>query len=204
VRREVVHPTKQLLIDVVVEMLNTKSPMELSTDEVLAKSYTTKGSLYHHFQDFNELIETALITRFSRYVNGVILSLQTILEGTHSKAEALEQFRAAAKRLPKEDSRAIRIERIHSLSLAYKDPRFFEALRDEQDRLTDGWEALFLQARAKGWAKEDIDPRAIAVFMQSHVIGQIVNDMSAKPMGQEAWDDLIIYIFSVTFFGGGE
>ena len=107
----------------------------------------------------------------------------------------------AANKRQIEDSRAIRIERIHSLSMAFNDERLYKALAAEQDRLTEEWERLYLRAKDLGWAKPDLDSRSLGVFMQSHVIGQIVNDMSAKPMDQREWTKLITYLFSVTFFG---
>ena len=83
----------------------------------------------------------------------------------------------------------------------FNDERFYKSLAIEQDRLTDEWETLYLRAKELGWAKPDLDSRSLGVFMQAHVIGQIVNDMSAKPMNQQEWTKLITYLFSVTFFG---
>ncbi|MEI6649543.1 MAG: TetR/AcrR family transcriptional regulator [Actinomycetes bacterium] len=196
-----VHPTKQSLIDAVDHILNTKSPFGLTTDEILSAAMISKGSLYHHFADLPELIETALIFRFSRYVNETIESLARILESSASREEALAKFVEAANKRVMEDSRAIRIERVHSLSMAFNDERFYKSLAIEQDRLTDEWETLYLRAKELGWAKPDLDSRSLGVFMQAHVIGQIVNDMSAKPMNQQEWTKLITYLFSVTFFG---
>ncbi len=199
--RKGIHPTKQVLIDVVVNLLDSKSPSEINSEEILDAALISKGSLYHHFQDLPELIETALIFRFSKYVNETIDSLEEILASSNDKKEALDHFLQAANKRQIEDSRAIRIERIHSLSMAFNDERLYKALAAEQDRLTEEWERLYLRAKDLGWAKPDLDSRSLGVFMQSHVIGQIVNDMSAKPMDQREWTKLITYLFSVTFFG---
>ena len=54
-----VHPTKQLLIKTALELMETKLPTEIAVDEILTNSGISKGSLYHHFEDLAELLETA-------------------------------------------------------------------------------------------------------------------------------------------------
>ena len=53
--RTAVHPTKQTLIDTVLALMEKKSIEQISSDEVLEISNISKGSLYHHFEDFPEL-----------------------------------------------------------------------------------------------------------------------------------------------------
>ena len=57
------HPTKRALITTVLEQLKTLKPSEITSESVLDKSGISKGSLYHHFEDFDDLIETAQVIR---------------------------------------------------------------------------------------------------------------------------------------------
>ncbi len=53
------HPTKRLLVETVAGMLEAKKPSEILADGVLESSGVSKGSMYHHFEDLQELVETA-------------------------------------------------------------------------------------------------------------------------------------------------
>ena len=51
------HPTKEALIDAVLELLQSEHLVEVTSEEVLEKSGISKGSLYYHFEDFSDLLE---------------------------------------------------------------------------------------------------------------------------------------------------
>ena len=63
------HPTKRLLVETVVAMLETKKPNEILAEEVLESSGVSKGSMYHHFEDLQELVETAQLMRYSKWID---------------------------------------------------------------------------------------------------------------------------------------
>ena len=66
------HPTKRLLVETVAKLLDSKKQNEISTDEVLELSGVSKGSMYHHFKDIQELIETTQIYRYSKWIDSSI------------------------------------------------------------------------------------------------------------------------------------
>ena len=86
---ESTHPTKVVLIKTVVEMMNSKQVTEITSEDVLKESGISKGSLYHHFEDFNDLLEQALVYRFTLSVDRSIEMLTQVL-GTTNREEFLE------------------------------------------------------------------------------------------------------------------
>ncbi|MFZ9750906.1 MAG: TetR/AcrR family transcriptional regulator, partial [Candidatus Nanopelagicales bacterium] len=58
------HPTRQKLIETTVSLLDTLRPAEITVEMILQQSGISKGSLYHHFEDVEELFEAAEISRF--------------------------------------------------------------------------------------------------------------------------------------------
>ena len=54
------HPTSKRLINSTIELLQEFLPEEISTDLVLQHSGVSRGSLYYHFEDLSDLLETAM------------------------------------------------------------------------------------------------------------------------------------------------
>lgn len=59
------HPTRDALIETVIDLLEIQNPEDLKVDEVLTQSGISSGSLYHHFKDLADLIDQAMIVRYS-------------------------------------------------------------------------------------------------------------------------------------------
>ena len=79
------HPTKRLLVETVAAMLESKKPSEVLTDEVLDTSGVSKGSMYHHFEDLQQLVETAQIFRYSKWIDASIDYLTTYVAKARTK-----------------------------------------------------------------------------------------------------------------------
>ena len=73
------HPTKAILVETVVEMLETNKPDDIQADKVLEISGISKGSLYHHFEDLGELVESAQVARYSKWISISIDVMTNIL-----------------------------------------------------------------------------------------------------------------------------
>ena len=75
----IIHPTKEALINVVLDLLKTESLVEVHSEEVLHKSGISKGSMYHHFEDFQDLLEQAQVRRYGAFVDRSIVSIAHLL-----------------------------------------------------------------------------------------------------------------------------
>jgi AcrR family transcriptional regulator len=74
------HPTAQKLVDTVIEMLETTSYNNIKSENVLSRSGITRGPLYHHFEDFDDLIQTAQVQMYKRFVYEVTEQLLHVIE----------------------------------------------------------------------------------------------------------------------------
>jgi AcrR family transcriptional regulator len=70
------HPTKRALIDAVKLLLEQQPMSELTSEQVLEFSGKSKGSLYHHFEDFGDLVEHAQLERMSALLDKVFLRVK--------------------------------------------------------------------------------------------------------------------------------
>lgn len=189
------HPTKGKLIQTVVTMLDEMDVADLQVDHVLERSGVSKGSLYHHFEDFAHLIEAAHVQRFVRMIDRSVTALADVLVGAPSKQAMVDGLKRVTRDTQAQELSWLRFERARALSLAEHQPRMREAMAVEQARMTAAIADIAREAQSKGWIRSDLDPMVLAVFIQAYTLGKIVDDISAQHVDQERWvgfiDDIV-------------
>jgi AcrR family transcriptional regulator len=203
-RAQGLHPTKQVLIDTVVKMMDSQNPSEINSDDVLERSGISKGSLYHHFEDFSELIEFALVARFASFVDQSINMLSQVSIHSKNKTDFVKGINAVTRATQAPERANLRAERVTAISTAMLNPRMKAKLGEEQERLTQALADLFRESIERGWGNPAFDARAVAVLVQAYTIGQIVDDFSPAHMQPEAWYSLIDALVNHVFFSEGK
>jgi AcrR family transcriptional regulator len=198
--RGTIHPTKQTLIDTVLALLEKKSIEEINSEEVLEISNISKGSLYHHFEDFSELLEFAMVARFAKWVDYSITTMNQILNTSTSRDEMVAGLKQVTQHTQSAVLRPQRFERATTISHAVNNPRMRINLGMEQERLTEALSDLFREASERGWANKNLDPRTVGVLVQAYTMGKIVDDFTPQQMDAKAWELLINEILEKVFF----
>jgi AcrR family transcriptional regulator len=193
-----IHPTKARLIETTVALLEDQFPEAIQVDEILEKSGISKGSLYHHFEDLGELLEAAQVARYAVWVDRSIGLITPILSGAKTRDDIINGLRQATLYTQSSEYKATRFQRARTLANSETSIRFQKALGLEQDRLTTALEDLVQEAKNKELFRSDIDPRVVAVFIQSYTLGKIVDDIVPNPMVQEKWDEFIVNMLVAT------
>lgn len=188
------HPTRDRLIETMAQLLDGSDPEHITADQVLNASGVSKGSLYHHFEDFEDLLEAALISRFSTNVDATIDHLAAILATATSRDELIAALRKVNEFDQDQSRSRFRLERARAAGLTYSSPRFHDALGAEQQRLTDAFTDLFSEAQNKGWMSSELDARATAVFVQAYTVGRVVDDIAPEKADPQAWVELIMRV----------
>lgn len=186
------HPTYVKLVNTAMRLLQDHPPEMISSDAVLRSSGVSRGSLYHHFEDLSDLIETALAQMFSRTVDTNIAYMRGLLASAQTLAEfwsAIELFHEASQ---SEARRSARFERVRMIGMAYSNPRFEARLAQEQLRLTNAYAGMFREAQDRGYFRPYFDPRAAAVFIQAYTLGKVVDDLVQDPVEPAEWNALIL------------
>ena len=191
---EKLHPTRQRLLDTALALLDLHQPDALLVDMVLKQSGVSKGSLYHHFEDFADLVETALVSMFASSVDRNSAALKSVIERSVDKEEFVRGLAQVTHETQASDMRAVRFRRARLLTMSEARPRLMRKMSHEQARLTKNYADMFEECQKKGWMNNDFDPQAAAVFIQAYTIGKIVDDVTTEPMDPAAWDSLIMKI----------
>ncbi len=194
-----IHPTKAKLIEATSKLLKTVDRAHLTSDMILEESGISKGSLYHHFEDLDELIEAALIQRYARWVDASIELMTQLLTSAASSDDIYSGLTGITRRTQSDEFRAERQNRIDVLSRAGSSNRFAKLLGEEQQRLTDALTDLIREAQERGFYKKEVDARAIAVFIQAYTVGKIVDDFNENKVDPEEWVNLINLVIKTVF-----
>jgi len=185
------HPTREKLVLTMVEMLDGPDPEHVTVEDVLSRSGVSRGSLYHHFEDFEELYETGLAYRITQWVTDSAEAIENIFLNASSSRDIREGVRAITAATQGANRRLNRLERARAFGLAGFNPRFQAVLGVEQARMTEVFRSLIERAKERGWVKPSVDPMAMAVFIQAYTLGRVVDDISPDKVDPEKWTELI-------------
>lgn len=193
------HPTKRLLVETVMEILETKKPSDILADEVLEKSGVSKGSMYHHFEDLQELVESAQLSRYSKWIDASIEFMTTYVLGADSKENFVKSLRKLTELTQSMDRKGARAERARALAACFDNPRMAKAMGEETQRHTDALADIIHEVQNRGYVRSSEDPKAIAVFIMSYTLGKMVNDYNPTGVNDDVWVDLISSMAVRTF-----
>ena len=188
-----VHPTKEKLIETMVSLMDERALHEIQVDDVLRDSNISKGSLYHHFENFEELTEAALISRFASSVDRSIELVAGAVNDTKSADEFLERIIYVTTVTQGPERAKFRLERARVIGLSVNSPKLADMLEAEQDRLTEAMTDVVREGQIKGWVSDKFDARTIAVFMQAYTLGRVIDDVASpeSSVDSEDWNDVI-------------
>ncbi|MEN9992840.1 MAG: hypothetical protein RLY83_410 [Actinomycetota bacterium] len=188
-----IHPTKEKLIATMVTLMDEHALSNIQVDNVLRDSNISKGSLYHHFENFDELVESALITRFAASVDISIQLVASAVNDTKSAKEFVEKIIEVTTVTQGRERSRFRLERARVIGLSVNSPRLLERLELEQDRLTAAMADIVREAQEKGWVNKTYDAKTIAVFMQAYTIGRVIDDVASdnEHIDSQSWNDVV-------------
>jgi len=193
------HPTGIELVLTVNRLLDSKRSDQISTDEVLTESGISKGSLYHHFDDLQDLVETTLIYRYAKWIDLSIKRMSELLN-TAKTAEDLKKSLFEITYATQKDSLAnMRVERARIFAEAQNNSRLSEKLVQETERMTTSIEDLIREVIDRKLFKSNLDARTVAIFIQAYTLGLIVNDFTQDKVSYENWTSLINRIIAEIF-----
>lgn len=180
-------------------MLGTKKPSEILADEVLETSGVSKGSMYHHFEDLQELVETAQIYRYSKWIDASIDFLTNYVAKARTQDELRKALRTLTEQTQSDDRKDARAERAQALAACLHNPRMAKQMGAETQRLTDAIADVTEEVKNKGLFRSDVNAKALATFIQGYTLGKIVNDHNPTGVNENEWNDFIMNIVDKTF-----
>jgi AcrR family transcriptional regulator len=181
------HPTATQLIEGTVELLDSMPIESVGLVMVLEHTGISHGSLYHHFEDFSDLVEQAVVHRYTRRLKDSLSAVRTLLECTTA-----DEFRSRQEEIftlsIEPERKANRMERIEVLGALRNHPRLAAKIARAQQDITDEQAELIKEFQQRGWLRADLDPTALSAYIQALIVGRIVDDVSERPIDRDTWE----------------
>ena len=188
----IIHPTRDLIVATAATIMKEKGVGALHIDDILEQTELSRGALYHHFKNVDEIIESALLSTYAEGINANIDFVRNVL----ASAKTADEFRkgvfaANVAYAHNQQLREVRKLRAHAMATTATAEALREALAREQQRLTDEYIQVISEAQKNGWVRASLDPLALATFIQAYSFGFIVDDVSESHVEADKWVAII-------------
>lgn len=171
------HPTKRRLVDETTRRIMDDGIEAVDVDEVLTAVGVTQGSLYHHFGSVNGLLIAGLLNAFETAVRESEAWSIALKDECRSAREARDRLHQIIDVSQVRERRVMRSVRLHALSMARNQPELGEKVAQLQAGVTETMTEVIREFQKRGWTRPEVDPRALAVLIQSMNLGRIVDDV---------------------------
>ncbi|MEI6649602.1 MAG: TetR/AcrR family transcriptional regulator [Actinomycetes bacterium] len=196
------HPTKEILINSAVDLIQTKGWPNVTSDLVLEASRVSKGSMYYHFKDFHELIEVAQVRIYDHTAAETIAELNTAFENSETKADFFSKIPQIMYGKVEPQLNESRLAQAEVVALALASPRMHEHVGEVQSRINSALVELLTRAQKRGWANPELDPLAMAMFLQAYNFGSVIDLLSESRVEISAWIRLVNLVLDEVLLNG--
>ena len=194
------HPTAQKLVDAVIEMLEETSYNNIKSENVLARSGISRGPMYHHFENFDDLIETAQTQIYARYAGGAVVAIRSVIAKQIDPWIARNEIGTLLRIKANQSTKILRWQCLGVLHNAASVQNFRYKLWETQEAINQEWIKTYQICLERGWADPSLDPRVFAYMMQSFIMGRVYDDMAPMKIDQEDWVQMGFRLIDVFLF----
>ncbi|HEY8081743.1 MAG TPA: helix-turn-helix domain-containing protein [Acidimicrobiales bacterium] len=174
------------------EILEEGGEASLRLADVSRRSGVSIGSLYHHFQSREGLIRAARERQFFQSLPTDADEIANLLATATTAAEFVDRLEQII-RMTQDPARApSRLRRVELIGAAASRPELLESISATQTLILDVGEALGAEFKGRGWLKEGVEPRAIALYIQAVTLGRVLGDLDQRGVDEDAWIRLLL------------
>jgi AcrR family transcriptional regulator len=156
-------------------------------DDVLRRSKTSKGSLYHHFGSKNGFIAATQSHTLSADLGQDNQRLRALIEAAKSKDEMLTILDFAIQYGITSDSAQSRKSRIQALAFAQHDKHLALQLKNDQIEASKYLAETLQIAQDRGYFAPSVSCIGFAFWIQGAVFGHLLVEIAEDPALAEEW-----------------
>ncbi len=195
--------TRERLMEVAIEIIETRGEAGLRVDEVATRAGFTKPVVYHHFGDREGLVIAVQAERYRRSLQYGLsdLAAEARLCGTADEFVSLVHRWLRSFFSP--EGAARRAFRIDVLGSAVSRPALQAAVQQCNEGQAEAVASLARLAQARGWMPRHFDPQAVGIWFTGLLLSRYLVEMTPGAFDEAAWDDITLQAARFVITGEG-
>jgi AcrR family transcriptional regulator len=150
--------------------------------------------MYHHYRDFADLMDRALVARLRVVVDVVIAAVHGVVTGSATAEQLRSGLLALLREAQGPAQSARRARHVWLIAQAGVRDSMRVELAVEQQRLTGSLAASLEVAQEFGWVTRELDARALVVLAQACALGRVIDDVVDEPLDPVTWDGVLRHL----------
>lgn len=173
-------PARERILRAAVDIIADEGEAALRLADVAHAAGVALSLTTHYFRTRDHLVAEALAERFAGLVRDDLRRIARLVREGDGAA-----FREGLSRLTADvlDRRRaeLRLVRIAAIGGGHGRPELAARLGEETAALLDELAVVIRAAQEGGLVRDDLDPRALATFIQAYSLGMVVADIDTRP-----------------------
>lgn len=192
--------SRSALIDAALDIILERGMDALRLEDVTEAVGVTKGALYWHFEDREDLIRSALAEHLHRMIDATIDGVSTALEIAKSPEDYLILISPYLSDPFDPEQVEQRWQKIELLATARRDPVLAGIMQELQIKSLKLFADVMRRAKEKGVLRPDMDPVAVAVAVSALGLGSnLISYLGESAPTPEAWTSLMTFFIATLF-----
>ena len=184
-------PGRQRILEAAMAAIEAEGEAGLRILEIAAEAEVAQGLISHHFGSRDGLVVAAQRERFAGQIEKDRERLMRLIGAKPTRTQFIEGIAKLTRDVVGRARRDARLNRAAMLGAAHGRPEYREALGPIVAGLIDGLTHAVSHAQAAGYVQKDLDPRAVATFIQAYAFGIVLSDLDERRVPESALAEVI-------------
>ncbi|MGA0830295.1 MAG: TetR family transcriptional regulator [Nitriliruptoraceae bacterium] len=184
-------PGRQRILEAAMAAIEAEGEAGLRILEIAAEAEVAQGLISHHFGSRDGLVVAAQRERFAGQIEKDRERLMRLIGAKPTRTQFIEGIAKLTRDVVGRARRDARLDRAAMLGAAHGRPEYREALGPIVAGLIDGLTHAVSHAQAAGYVQKDLDPRAVATFIQAYAFGIVLSDLDERRVPESALAEVI-------------
>ncbi|MSO15518.1 MAG: TetR/AcrR family transcriptional regulator [Ilumatobacteraceae bacterium] len=184
---EIAESTRSRILNAAIEMMESGGESSVRLSAIAEAMGIKEPSIYHHFANRTELVNTAYIEWYWQCLKTDI-PVEAMMVLVDSREDYIRAFRKSMEWSYQPERHHARAIRLSVLGAAQRNPELALAINDINRKFLATIADSVLVAQQKGWLRTDLDPMATAYWLHGQIIGRAVAEMDLGHIDLTKWD----------------
>jgi AcrR family transcriptional regulator len=187
----------EAIVDLAADAMQRGGVAEVRVEEIREAVGVSSGWFHRRFGDRDGLLDITRIELFTRFAEGDVTLIESLVEQSSDPVQFVEALRRALLFAGVDQELAVtRWQRVEVLAASVGSPLLRAELGHTIDRLADRATRVVQRAQEKGLLLPELPARAVAHFLASAPFGFLFVELDARRVGLEAWADVLASVIT--------